>query len=202
MLVVTVYLGIMLFIHLALQQCYLIEFMVVLIVHIYHDIPISTKFFLELFMSNKYRKPHTLTFVGDISFKQRQSFTLSSYGIRILKAFNITKKQISQYKAVITKALKALNRANDHYYKGLYYQTTPPIALSKVNAYPYNSLTSKSQGSRMGKGKGSVEDYYFPIKAGTVLIELGYVDVSTAEHCYKILKYKMPVPIRLVSLSY
>lgn len=153
-------------------------------------------------MSSKYRKPHTLTFIGDISFKQRQGFTLSSYGIRVLGSFNITKKQILQYKAIITKALKALNRANDHHYKGLFYDVSPSVALSKLNAYPYNSLTSKSQGSRMGKGKGSVEDYYFPLKAGTVLIELGNVDAATAEHCYDILKYKMPVPIRLVSLSY
>ena len=153
-------------------------------------------------MSNKFRKPHTLTFVEGVSFKQRQGFTLNSYGIRVLSAFNITKKQISQYRAIVTKALKALNRSNDHYYKGLHYSLTPEVALSKLNAYAYISQTSKSQETRMGKGKGAVEDYYFPLKAGTVLIELGNIDVVTAEQCYQILKYKMPVPIRLISLTY
>jgi ribosomal protein L16/L10AE len=153
-------------------------------------------------MSNKFRKPHTITYLSDATFKQRQGFTLNSFGIRILNSFNITKKQISQYRAVVVKILKALNRSNDRYYKGLYYSNTPDVALLKLNAYPYNSRTVKSQGSRMGKGKGAVEDYYYPLQAGSILIELGNIDQSTAEQCVEALKFKMPVPIRLVSLAY
>jgi|SRR3989338_473575 len=153
-------------------------------------------------MSNKFRKPHTITHILNSSFKQRQGFTLNSYGIRILASFNITKKQISQYRAVVMKILKALNRSNDRYYKGLYYSDAPNVALHKLNAYPFNSQTIKSQGSRMGKGKGAVEDYYYPVQAGSVLIELGNVDKAAAEQCLEALKYKMPVSIRLVSLIY
>ena len=153
-------------------------------------------------MSNKFRKPHTITYLQDSTFKQRQGFTLGSFGIRILGSFNITKKQISQYRALVVKILKALNRINDRYYKGLYYSFVPKVALHKLNAYPYNSQTSKSQGSRMGKGKGAVEDYYYPLQTGAILVELGNIDQIAAEQCFFALKYKMPVPIRLVSLIY
>lgn len=153
-------------------------------------------------MSNKFRKPHTITHTNDLIFKQRQGFTLSSYGIRVLESFDITKKQILQYRALVVKILKALNRTNDRYYKGLHYSSTPNTALHKLNAYHYNSKTAKSQGSRMGKGKGAVEDYYYPLQAGSILIELGNIGQATAEQCLFALKHKIPVPIRLVSLTY
>ncbi len=153
-------------------------------------------------MSNLYRKPHTITYINKYKFKYRQGFTFSSYAIRILDSANLYKKQLVQYKSIITKILKSLNKANDVHFKNYFYLNQPGRVLQKLTVYPYNSETVKSQGSRMGKGKGSVDDYYFPVQAGTVLFEFSNIDYNTALECFLALKFKISVPIRLIKLKY
>ncbi|XP_035736339.1 39S ribosomal protein L16, mitochondrial-like [Vespa mandarinia] len=46
------------------------------------------------------------------------------------------------------------------------------FAIWRVDA-PWQPVTKKSQGSRMGSGKGSIDHYVTPIKAGRVIIEVG-----------------------------
>lgn len=38
---------------------------------------------------------------------------------------------------------------------------------------PWQPVTKKGQGQRMGKGKGSIDHYVTPVKAGRIIIELG-----------------------------
>lgn len=38
---------------------------------------------------------------------------------------------------------------------------------------PWKAITKKSQGSRMGGGKGGINHYVFPIKADRIIVEVG-----------------------------
>lgn len=153
-------------------------------------------------MSLKYKKPHTVTYIKTNTLQNRQGFKGVSYGLRALDSFNIYKKQIIQYKAVITKILKAHNKTLDQHYKGCFYNKTYCRASVDLSVFPFNAETAKSQGSRMGKGKGPVSDYYFPVKSGRILFELSGVDLNIVEQCLKMLKSKVPVSLRIVKLSY
>lgn len=155
-------------------------------------------------MSGKYKKSHPLNYNTSPIKQYKQCFNpQTNYGIRALESFLIYKKQITQYKAIITKVLKARNRLLDQRYKGCYYAAAPQSRYYvKSTVFAFNPLTAKAQGSRMGKGNGSVVDHYFPVKAGRVIFELINVTLQDAEECVKLLKPKIAVPIRLMPTRY
>lgn len=69
---------------------------------------------------------------------------------------------------------------------------------------PYKPITKKGQGKRMGKGKGPIDHYVTPVKAGRIMIEVGGVidfeeiepllQVSWIKHSVNKRKYS-PFPI-------
>lgn len=153
-------------------------------------------------MSNKFKKPHTVTYINTQTIQYRQGFKGTSYGLRALDSFNIYRRQIAQYKAVITKILKAQNKRLDQYSKGCFYDVSSVRSSLDLTVYPFNAETAKSQGSRMGKGKGPIDEYYFPVKAGRILFEISNVDKSTVDLCADMLRSKIPVAFRVVPLKY
>jgi large subunit ribosomal protein L16 len=46
------------------------------------------------------------------------------------------------------------------------------FALWRVDA-PWKPITKKGQGHRMGGGKGSIDHYVTPVKAGRIIVEMG-----------------------------
>ena len=38
---------------------------------------------------------------------------------------------------------------------------------------PWKSVTKKGQGHRMGGGKGAIDHYVFPLRAGRIIVEMG-----------------------------
>lgn len=60
---------------------------------------------------------------------------------------------------------------------------------------PWQPVTKKSQGMRMGGGKGSIHHYVTPIKAGRVIVEVGgrvefYEVKRTLDHIAQLLPFK------------
>lgn len=49
---------------------------------------------------------------------------------------------------------------------------TRMFAIWRIPA-PWQPLTKKGQGQRMGGGKGAIDHYVTPVKAGRVLLEMG-----------------------------
>jgi len=68
-----------------------------------------------------------------------------------------------------------------------------------IKIFPDKSLTKKPAEVRMGKGKGSPEEWVAVIKPGRVLFEVGGIDKPTAEAALRLAKYKLPVRTRFVS---
>lgn len=77
-----------------------------------------------------------------------------NFGIKVLEATKLTAKQIESIRQTVN---RQLNR------KGKVW----------VRVFPHIPVTSKPTENRMGKGKGSVDYWCVPIKAGTILFEVG-----------------------------
>ncbi|XP_003746522.1 39S ribosomal protein L16, mitochondrial [Galendromus occidentalis] len=64
---------------------------------------------------------------------------------------------------------------------------------------PYKPLTKKGIGKRMGKGKGAIDQYVVPVKAGRILFEVGgtidFLEIEPVlqEICYKLSVDAIPV---------
>lgn len=59
---------------------------------------------------------------------------------------------------------------------------------------PWKPITKKGQGKRMGGGKGPIDHYVTPIKAGRVIIEVGgHVDFEEIKPLLQQVCYKLPV---------
>jgi len=59
---------------------------------------------------------------------------------------------------------------------------------------PWKAISKKGQGKRMGKGKGSIDHYVTPVKAGRILFEVGgAVDFEEVEPLLQEVCYKLPV---------
>ena len=61
-----------------------------------------------------------------------------------------------------------------------------------IRVFPDKPLTKKPLETRMGKGKGSVEEWVAVIKPGRVLYELEGVEESTAREAFRIAGHKLP----------
>lgn len=104
-----------------------------------------------------------------------------TFGIKILKATKLTAKQIESIRQTVN---RQLNR------KGKVW----------VRVFPHIPITSKPTENRMGKGKGSVDYWCAPLKAGTILFEVGgnVSDIKIIESLKKGCS-KLPVRSRIIS---
>ncbi len=68
-----------------------------------------------------------------------------------------------------------------------------------IKIFPDKSLSKKPAEVRMGKGKGSPEEWVAVIKPGRILFEIGGVDKATADAALRLAKYKLPVRTKIVT---
>ncbi|XP_022652614.1 39S ribosomal protein L16, mitochondrial-like [Varroa jacobsoni] len=70
---------------------------------------------------------------------------------------------------------------------------TKAFAVWRIDP-PYKPITKKGQGKRMGKGKGAIDHYVTPVKAGRILFEVGgTIDFKEVEPLLQEVCYKLPV---------
>jgi large subunit ribosomal protein L16 len=68
-----------------------------------------------------------------------------------------------------------------------------------IRVFPDKPVTAKPLETRMGKGKGEVEQWVAPVRAGNMLFEIGGVDEPTAKLALLRVAHKMPVRCRFVA---
>ena len=65
---------------------------------------------------------------------------------------------------------------------------------------PWKSVTKKGLGHRMGSGKGSIDHYVTPIRAGRIIIEMGgHLEFEEAVHILKRVADKLPFKAEAIS---
>ncbi len=125
----------------------------------------------------KYRKSHKGKRGGKASSLTKVDF--GSYGLKSLEACWITSRQIESARRVITKYAK----------KG---------GKTWIRIFPHKPVTKKGGEVPMGKGKGSVDHYVFPVKPGMVLYEIDGISEENAKKALELAAYKLPVKCKFI----
>jgi large subunit ribosomal protein L16 len=108
------------------------------------------------------------------------TLTFGEFGLQALTCGFITNRQIEAARIAISRETK---RGGQMW----------------IKIFPDKSLSKKPAEVRMGKGKGSPEEWVAVIKPGRILFEIGGVDKATAEAAMRLAKYKLPVRTKIIS---
>lgn len=126
----------------------------------------------------KFRKSHKFKNLGKATSTTRVDF--GSYGLKSLEPNWITSRQIEAARKVITKYTK----------KG---------GKMWIRIFPDKPVTEKGGEIPMGKGKGAVDHYIAPVKAGTVVFEVDGISKEMAEEALNLAAYKLPTKCKFIS---
>lgn len=108
------------------------------------------------------------------------TLTFGEFGLQALTCGFITNRQIEAARIAISRETK---RGGQMW----------------IKIFPDKSLSKKPAEVRMGKGKGSPEEWVAVIKPGRILFEIGGVDKATADAALRLAKYKLPVRTKIVT---
>jgi len=67
-----------------------------------------------------------------------------------------------------------------------------------IRIFPDKPVTKRPPEVTMGGGKGSVDHYVFPVRAGRILFEIDGVDKETAKEALRRAGHKLPVKTRII----
>ncbi|MGC9049188.1 MAG: 50S ribosomal protein L16, partial [Patescibacteria group bacterium] len=67
-----------------------------------------------------------------------------------------------------------------------------------TRVFPDKPVTAKSAEVPMGGGKGAVDHYVAPVKAGTILFEVGGVSEEIAREAMRLASHKLPVQTKFI----
>ncbi len=123
----------------------------------------------------KYRKQHRGRLKGQAN--RGNTVVFGDYGIQALAPAWITSQQIE---AVRTALARATHRGRVW-----------------VRIFPDKPYTKKAAESRMGKGKGEVENWVAVVKPGRVMFELSGVTPEEAKEIHRKVSCKLPIPTQL-----
>ncbi|MCQ2059308.1 MAG: 50S ribosomal protein L16 [Bacteroidaceae bacterium] len=102
-----------------------------------------------------------------------------SFGIKSLETCWLTGRQIEAARVAVTR----------------YMQRQGQIW---IRVFPDKPITKKPLDVRMGKGKGDVEGYVFPLTPGRIIIEAEGVPFAVAKEALRLAAQKLPVTTKLV----
>jgi len=67
-----------------------------------------------------------------------------------------------------------------------------------IRVFPDKPQTKKPAETRMGKGKGSVDQWVCPIKPGRIIYEIEGVSPEIAREAFKLAQYKLPIKTTII----
>jgi len=108
---------------------------------------------------------------ADVSF--------GDFGLQATECGRITARQIEAARMAITRHVKRLGKL-------------------WIRIFPDKPVTKKPLETRMGHGKGAVEEWVSVIKPGRVLYELGGVPEDIAREAFRLAMHKLPVSCRFL----
>lgn len=126
----------------------------------------------------KWRKRHK----GRMRGKAIRGTTISfgSYGLMATEPCRITARQIEAARIAMTRHIKRGGKV-------------------WIRIFPDKPITKKPAETRMGKGKGSPEEWVAVIKPGRVLYEMDGVTEETAREAFRLAGHKLPCKTKFVA---
>jgi large subunit ribosomal protein L16 len=128
----------------------------------------------------KYRKQHRGTRKGKATAGYYLAF--GEYGLKALEPAWISARQIEAARVTIVRQLRKGGRL-------------------WIRIFPDKPVTKKPAETRMGKGKGNVEEWVAVVKPGRILFEIAGVNEEEAREILRLASFKLPIKTRFVSLS-
>ncbi|MEA2109235.1 MAG: 50S ribosomal protein L16 [Pseudomonadota bacterium] len=125
----------------------------------------------------KYRKQQKGRVKGLAHRGSQLSF--GDYGLKALESGRITNRQIEAARIAINRYIKRGGKV-------------------WIRIFPDKPLTKKPAEVRMGKGKGSPEEWVAVVKAGRMLYEMEGIDSERAMEALRLAAHKLPIRTRLV----
>lgn len=101
------------------------------------------------------------------------------FGLQVLEPGRITARQIEAARMAIQRATKRQGKLF-------------------IRLFPDKPVTKKPLETRMGKGKGSVEEWVAVVKPGRMIYELEGVPEAMAREAFKLAGIKLPLPTRFM----
>ncbi|QQR90446.1 MAG: 50S ribosomal protein L16 [Myxococcales bacterium] len=108
---------------------------------------------------------------SDVSF--------GDYGLQVLGCGRISARQIEAARMAIQRHVKRQGKLF-------------------IRVFPDKPITKKPLETRMGKGKGSVEEWVSVVRPGKVLYEIEGVPEAIAEAAFRLASVKLPLPTRFI----
>jgi large subunit ribosomal protein L16 len=130
----------------------------------------------------KYRKWHVMRKNPKKIGLETRGTTLSfgSFGIKATSAYRITSQQIESARKVLAREIGKNGKV-------------------WIRIFPDMPYTKKPAEVKLGKGKGDLEGYCAPVKAGRVLFEVDGVTEAVAREAFR--KAGTKLPVRSVVIS-
>lgn len=126
----------------------------------------------------KYDKQHK----GRIKGKSKRGTTISfgNFALIALNSGRISSKQIESARIVINRYVKKTGRL-------------------WIRIFPDKPITKKPAEIRMGKGKGSVNEWVAIVKPGRILYEIDGVGFDISKHAMRAAQSKLPIRTKIIS---
>jgi large subunit ribosomal protein L16 len=107
------------------------------------------------------------------------SLSFGDYGLQALDSHRITARQIEAARIAMTRYVKRGGKV-------------------WIRIFPDKPITKKPAETRMGKGKGSPEEWVAVVKPGRMLYEMEGVSAEVARAALKLAAHKLPLRTRIV----
>lgn len=128
----------------------------------------------------KWRKHHKRRTKGDRLATQKTSVDFGEYGLKAMTESWVTARQIESARRAMTRYVKRGGKI-------------------WIRIFPDQPVTSHGGESPMGKGKGGVDYYMTPVKAGTVMFEMDGVTEEQAREAFRLASHKLPMKTKFVT---
>jgi large subunit ribosomal protein L16 len=126
----------------------------------------------------KYRKQHR----GRMKGRESRGVDISfgDYGLQALEPHWITARQIEAARRAIVRHMRR---------RGKYW----------VRIFPDKPITSKPAETRMGKGKGEVDQWVAVVRPGRVMFEVSGVEDIVARDALRLASNKLPIKTQIIT---
>ncbi|MBU0613749.1 50S ribosomal protein L16 [Patescibacteria group bacterium] len=128
----------------------------------------------------KYRKHHKRRQQGDRVATQKTSVDFGQYGLKAITESWVTARQIESARRAMTRSVKRGGKI-------------------WIRIFPDQPVTSHGAEAPMGKGKGAVDYYMTPVRAGTVMFEIDGVTEEQAREAFRLAMHKLPMKTKFVT---
>ena len=130
----------------------------------------------------KYRKWHTMRKNPKKVGAATRGVTVAfgSFGIKALAPMRIRSNQLEAARKVLSKSIGKSGRL-------------------WIRIFPDMPYTAKPAEVKLGKGKGDLQGYVAPVRAGTVIFEVDGVSEAVAKEALRKAGTKLPVKVKIVA---